>query len=299
MNVEIPPSVIESAARHGAGVPYALKAVAGRLADDPDLGTPSDLPGILTVHLDDGMIEDCPALAIGYLREPDRIEIRHVTPATPPAEPPTPAPHPATPPTDPAADALTARQIADAWHRITTWLRHNAPDSYAALRPGAVLDTDLGTRVPVELQTLWLLTAGDDAGCLPHNMALMPLDAVVTHHRRRMQTQAQEDAHNTGRAEDDRVTVWKPTWIPVVSHGPHDTTSGMYLDTETGFLRSWSLYNDVYDEELDTLVTYLEETADMLENPALATRDRPGLIGGTLFWRSGLIPGQENAWRPL
>ncbi|HLL36502.1 MAG TPA: hypothetical protein VK545_22075 [Streptomyces sp.] len=41
----------------------------------------------------------------------------------------------------------------------------------------------------------------------------------------------------------------------------------------------------------------------MLEAPALATRDTPGLIGGTLVWRSGLGragEGQgEGRWRPL
>ncbi|MFF4749330.1 hypothetical protein ACWD5R_34465 [Streptomyces sp. NPDC002514] len=40
-------------------------------------------------------------------------------------------------PADPDVAAVTVRQVADAWRRITGWLRHNAPDSYAALRPGA------------------------------------------------------------------------------------------------------------------------------------------------------------------
>jgi len=37
------------------------------------MGRPSDLPGILTVTIDGDLFEDCPALAIGYIREPDRI----------------------------------------------------------------------------------------------------------------------------------------------------------------------------------------------------------------------------------
>ncbi|MFJ8085722.1 hypothetical protein ACIQ6Y_34735 [Streptomyces sp. NPDC096205] len=138
MNVEIDPLVRETAARLGAGVPYALKAVAGLPADDPDLGRPSGLPGILTVTLDGDMVEDCPALAIGYIREPDRVEIRYVSAV--------PSPEPATVDNegaeqvrsaDPATDALVVREVADAWHRIIHRLLQDAPDSYAALRAGA------------------------------------------------------------------------------------------------------------------------------------------------------------------
>lgn len=64
-------------------------------------------------------------------------------------------------------------------------------------------------------------------------------------------------------------------WIPVVSFGASDRTSGLYLDADTGFLGRWSRYNDGPGDELDTLVTYLEDTADMLETHALAVRDRP------------------------
>ncbi|WP_326702159.1 hypothetical protein [Streptomyces cyaneofuscatus] len=52
MNVEIPPQIRDAAAQLGAGVPYALKALAGRLADDPDMGEASGLPGLLSVTVD-------------------------------------------------------------------------------------------------------------------------------------------------------------------------------------------------------------------------------------------------------
>ncbi|WP_369174865.1 hypothetical protein AB5J49_46275 [Streptomyces sp. R28] len=324
MNVEIPPYVREIAPQLGAGVPYALKVLAGRLADDPDVGRPSGLPGILTVMIDGDLFEDCPDLAIGYIREPDRIEIRFVNLAS------------FTEPTadaaqgrneeqgqgqgqeqgqgqgqgaDPVADALTVREIADAWRRITDWLQHNAPDSYAALRVGAgpsaiaALESDFGLRIPVELHTLWLLTAGDDGangwGCLPGNEALMTLDAVAAVYRRKTDSQASEDALNAERPEDDRIIVWKATWIPVAALGPADDTSGLYLDAATGYLGRWSHYNEAPGEELDTLVTYLEEAADMLEAPALATRDKPGLIGGALVWLSSIDPAQEDRWQSL
>ncbi|CAM5227951.1 hypothetical protein SALBM311S_12650 [Streptomyces alboniger] len=84
VEVDIQPDVRDIAAQLGAGVPYALKALAGRLADDPGLGRPSGLPGILTVTVDGDMFEDCPDLSVGYIREPDWIEIRFLraTPST-------------------------------------------------------------------------------------------------------------------------------------------------------------------------------------------------------------------------
>jgi hypothetical protein len=314
VDVEIPTDVRDISTRFGAGVPYALKVLAGQLADNPDMGLPSGLPGILTVMVDGDLFEDCPALAVGYIREPDRLEIRYVTLAAS-VEPTSdtqqdPEPDQAqVQPADPAAAAVTVREVADAWHRIISRLQDRAAASYAALRTGAgpaamaALEGELGVRIPVELHALWLLAAGDDGvdgrGCLPGNHALMTLDAVAATYRRKTDAQVQEDARHFDRPEGERITMWKPTWIPVVALGPADSTSGLYLDTSTGYLGRWSRYNEHPGEELDTLVTYLEETADMLETPALATRDKPGLIGGALVWLSSVDPARERRWQPL
>ncbi|MEU3183571.1 SMI1/KNR4 family protein [Streptomyces sp. NPDC006923] len=310
MNVEIPPRIRDTASRLGTGVPYALKVLVGRLADSPDMGRPSGLSGILTVTVDGDLFEDCPTLTIGYIREPNRIEVRYVNP--------TPSDKPAAnaqdqedqdQSPDSAADAVTEREIADAWQRIIRWLEQHAPESHAAVRVGVssdaitALEHGLGTRIPVALRALWLLTAGDDGvhgqGWLPGNEALMPLDAVADFYRERMAAQAYEDTVHARHPERDRFTVWKEAWIPVASFGVADRTSGLYLDAATGYLGRWSRYNEEPGEELDTLVTYLEEAADMLEAPALATRDRPGLIGGTLVWGSMLHPAQADHWQPL
>ncbi|MET9061457.1 hypothetical protein ABZX99_26945 [Streptomyces antibioticus] len=313
MKVEIQPDVRDIAAQLGAGVPYALKVLAGRLADDPDMGRPSNLPGVLNVTVDGAMFEDCPDLSVGYICEPDRIEIRFLR-AVPSTEPSTGVRDQEQgrgqdQPADPAVTAVTVREVADAWRRITGWLKHNAPDSYAALRAGAspaaiaALEGELGIRIPVELHVLWLLTSGDDGGngwgCLPGNRALMTLDAVAAAYRLKMDAQAHEDTFNTDRPEEERITVWKATRIPVVALGPTDITSGLYLDAETGYLGRWSRYDEGPGEVLDTLVTYLEGAADMLEAPALATVDKPGLIGGALVWLSGIDPAQEHQWQPL
>lgn len=307
MNVEILADVRDTAARLGAGVSYALKVVAGQLADDPDMGQPSGLPGILTATVDGDMFEDCPALAIGYIREPDRIEIRYVHPARP-TEPASDA-QDQNPDTAPATGVLAEREIADAWQRITRWLQHNTAASHAALRPGAsataitALEHDLGIQVPADLRALWSLTAGDDGvdgvGCLPGNQVLMALDTIAAFYRQQMESQAHQDTLNAGRGEYDRITVWKASWIPVAALGPADSTSGLYLDSATGYLGRWSRYNEGPGDELETLVTYLEDVADMLEFPGLATRDKPGRIGEALVWGSRLDAAQEDRWQPL
>ncbi|MEW2570196.1 hypothetical protein [Streptomyces sp. NPDC047070] len=317
MKVEIQPDVRNIAARLGADVPYALKAVAGQLADDPDMGRPSGLPGMLTVTVDGDMFDDCPDLSVGYLREPNRIEIRFLE-ALPSPEISADAPaqdqeqrRDEYPSDGVVGAAATVREVADAWGRITAWLQHHAPDSYAALRPGAgptaiaALEGKLGLPIPVELRALWTLSAGDDGvngwgwGCLPRSETLMTLDAAAAIYRLQMDAQADEDASNAERPEEERITVWKTSWIPVISHGTADGTSGWYLDAESGFLGRWSRYDVAPGGALDTLVSYLEETADMLEAPALATRDKPGLIGGSLVWRKRLSPALKEQWQPL
>ncbi|MFE7035186.1 SMI1/KNR4 family protein [Streptomyces sp. NPDC057621] len=317
MKVEIQPDVRETAARLGADVPYALKAVAGLLADDPDMGRPSGLPGMLTVTVNGDMFDDCPDLSVGYLREPDRIEIRFlealpspgISADAPDQEQGQEQRRDEYPSDGVVGAAATVREVADAWRRITGWLKQHAPDSYAALRAGAspasiaALEEDLGIPIPVELRTLWMLTGGDDGadgwGCLPGNRALMNLDAVAARYRLKTDAQTQQDVLNAGRPEEERITVWEATRIPVIALGPADHTMGLYLDAATGYLGFFSREVETPGDVLDTLVTYLEETADMLEAPALAARDKPGLIGGTLIWLSSINPAHEERWQPL
>ena len=93
------------------------------------MGRPSGLPGILTVTVDGDVFEDCPDLSDGHIREADRIEIRFLR-AAPSTEPSTNAQEQEQgrdQPAEPAAAAVTAREVADAWRRITGWLQRNAP----------------------------------------------------------------------------------------------------------------------------------------------------------------------------
>ncbi|AVI00143.1 hypothetical protein C5L38_34375 (plasmid) [Streptomyces sp. WAC00288] len=309
MQVDLPQDVRGTAARLGSGVPYALEVLVSQLTDEPDIGSSSNLPGILTMTVDGGPFEDCPDLIVGYIREPDRVEIRYVnavpSPIALPEEQDQGTPSGSIDP-DPS---VTDREVTDAWQLITRWLEHNAPASHAALRTGASsvcladLKDQLSTHIPGELVTLWGLTAGDDGvdgrGCLPGNKALMPLEAVADVYRMKTEAQARQYRLDAGSPVEEQVIVWKESWIPVMALAVADRTSGLYLDAATGYLGRWSRYNEGPDDWHDTLGTYLEEMADMLENPALATRDKPGLVDRALVWLSGLDPAQETRWQPL
>ncbi|MYS95623.1 MULTISPECIES: hypothetical protein [Streptomyces] len=74
-----------------------------------------------------------------------------------------------------------------------------------------------------------------------------------------------------------------------------DTSYGLFLDTETGRIGHWddTSVSTVGDQTLSML---LEEMADKLEHPQLATGYLPGLIGGRLMWGPPLAADEAAAW---
>ncbi|MCX4719185.1 hypothetical protein OG818_25955 [Streptomyces virginiae] len=94
------------------------------------------------MNIDGDTFEDCPALVVGYLCEPDRIEVRYVSPAhggTPAGDDQGQSQEEARPEhqvRDAAGDEIVGREVADAWARIVGRLAAHAPTSYAALRSG-------------------------------------------------------------------------------------------------------------------------------------------------------------------
>ncbi len=191
--------------------------------------------------------------------------------------------------------------MAEAWQRITSWLEQNAPASHEALLPAAseqdidVLEQELGLRVPVELRALWLRCAGNrdvpGTGFFPeHGWALMPLDSVRAVYRRQLRWQRDH--------ADAETCVWKPSWVPFCSWSVTDTSYGLFVDAETGEIGHWedTAVRTVEDRSLTML---LEEIADRLENPRLATGYRPGLIGKRLVWGPPAAADEAAAWRPF
>ncbi|MDN3259194.1 SMI1/KNR4 family protein [Streptomyces sp. CSDS2] len=209
--------------------------------------------------------------------------------------------------------AIAARQVTDAWRRIEAWLGEHAPVSHAALGPGAgaeeiaAVEAALGFAVPVELRTLWGLVSGGNVnggGFWLGNRSLLRLDDVVAVYRRMMvlQTQAERRYPTPGVPGEDDIVVWQRPWIPVFSCGEHDTVLGTYLDSGSGLMWHWSKYAYVLPDGTEpqhSVVTCLEEIADSLETPALATEGTAGLLDGRLVWLDeSLTEDERRRWHP-
>jgi hypothetical protein len=228
--------------------------------------------------VDGDLFEDCPSVAIGYIREPDRIEIRYVNPAAHPAEP--------------AADAR-ARTRTRTRTRIRRSLPPLAPTRSPDGRsptPGSASPAGSSTTPP----TPTLRSA--PARAPPPSLSV---DAVAAFYRQQLDSQAHQDTLNARRPEYDRITVWKPDWIPVVSHGVADRTSGLYLDAATGYLGPLVPLQRSPRRRARHAGHLPGGRRRHARGPGPGHAGQAGLIGGALVWGSRLDSVQEERWQPL
>lgn len=305
VNVDLPDRIRARCTELGDGVLYAVKTLAQQLADDPRLGERAGRLGLYAAAIDSDAFDACPPLVVRYawgppLLDVDQIEIRDVEATGPLPDAGDVQALAAVP--DPHMQQIAARQVTEAWRRITRWLEQHAPATRAALLPGAstyeiaALEQACGVGVPVELRALWLLCAGGKdtpgAALMPdYGWALMPLGAVATSYR--WHTDNQREPGVGWGAEE--ATAWKPSWIPFCSWSVTDTSYGLFIDAETGRVGHWddTAVRTVGDQTLSEL---LEEMADKLEHPRLATGCLPGLIGGRLVWGPPLAADEAALW---
>ncbi|WP_369206478.1 SMI1/KNR4 family protein [Streptomyces sp. PU-14G] len=200
-----------------------------------------------------------------------------------------------------------ARRVAAAWQRVEAWLREHAPASYATLQSGAseealaVLESDLGARVPKQLRTLWHLRAGAAAGegsaFMLGNWALMRLSRVSKTHR--LHIELQQDREEDEDYEPEEDVFWQPGWMPFSSFAVDDETYGLYLDGDTGEVRKWEESNEEHDSVADSLAAYLEKMADGLEHPAPPPAGAGLLRGAALHWGMPILDADAAVWEAL
>ena len=118
--------------------------------------------------------------------------------------------------------------IEHAWQRIESWLRENAPDTLASLRPGAapaeiaVTEAHLGVTLPDDLRASYLIHDGQtDISSLIEGVELLSLSNVC------IQWTIWKDLLDDGTFEDSvsapvgpiRPEWWNARWIPLTRDG--------------------------------------------------------------------------------
>lgn len=204
------------------------------------------------------------------------------------------------------------RNLEAAWGRLTTWLKANAPVSYASLLPPAPeqaikaadarLRQHLGFGLPVELAHLWRLCGGVEhqyieadeeegevgsGAFLPGGILLGPAGAL-----------------GPRLPEIDRSDLWGSAVVPWLTGDEAGTESGHYVGADgVGY---WSLPDNLACDKpgYSSIAAYLEAVhRTLVEGPAdLMGPGVPGLVWGCLIWDDPEAPVLDDAlehWRPV
>ncbi|MFF4796028.1 SMI1/KNR4 family protein [Streptomyces sp. NPDC001276] len=204
-----------------------------------------------------------------------------------------------------------SRDILAAWDRIESWLKVNAPNSYASLRPPAAPEriaaaqAHMGVSWPEEVSALWLRhdgaeffeVDGDEEGEVDPAKFLtrytfLPLSEVTRVY--------------AARSDPDTGAVGFSGWVPlsgadddyagemVVVDGPDAGRVGRWFSTDSAYLH----------REYSTLGGYLEAVAEALESGTGPLADRngvvPGVALGCLVWQNPrAVSAVQAPWEPL
>ncbi|MER5950212.1 SMI1/KNR4 family protein [Streptomyces sp. NPDC001904] len=203
---------------------------------------------------------------------------------------------------------IERRQIDDAWRRIEAWLQLRAPATFGNLLPGASeadlaeLQESLGVRLPVGLKAVWGRSAGFGPdwppGFMPGGSVLLSFEMIRRVYEERMiLLRRHEEAQKRKGAVEDEIPLWRASWIPFAGLDS-DAVSGFCLDAESG--KIWS-YNETREREVqfESLMDLVEEMADVLDIPSLASEVKVGLMNGFLVWGVPQDPGERAAWVAL
>jgi cell wall assembly regulator SMI1 len=133
--------------------------------------------------------------------------------------------------------------MSAAWKRIEAWLKKNAPDTFAALRPGASDDDveqaerALGRKLPKPVVDSYKLHDGmrGGAGPLVDEWSLMALATVVREWKtlKKLLDDGTFEGTTADAAAQIKSTWWSPGWIPIAGNGSGDYLC-VDLDPEPG-----------------------------------------------------------------
>ncbi|MFI5998686.1 SMI1/KNR4 family protein [Streptomyces sp. NPDC051362] len=196
---------------------------------------------------------------------------------------------------------LSDTLVQSSWARIDTWLRRNAPVTFAELAPPAApgeiaaAQAELGVRFPAELLESLACHNGAErySGVLPDNAPLSVAEMVELW-RLRVEISNEDDDPQESFDEDE--PWWHPEWIPWAATDGHVQVIDMRTGPEQG--RIGSAPHDDSGQFGDglgwsSLGAYLHQVAEALEFGGTVSELSPYLTpDGELRW---VFPGEEAA----
>ncbi|MFF3762215.1 histone-like nucleoid-structuring protein Lsr2 [Streptomyces sp. NPDC002185] len=179
--------------------------------------------------------------------------------------------------------------VREAWGRVTAWLEHHEPEVFASLGgPGSLAAVrDAESRMGVELTDelrLWLVSLDIDASrqppagsgpvelggpdVLPSGGLLLGLGDIERVYLYKM---AMEELSQSGDAD---CPSWRREWVPIASE--YDGVYGMFVNTVTGAVGTWSEGEFPEEFEYLSLFAFFQDVADQLEGVSSGVWDGPG-----------------------
>ncbi|MFI2304493.1 histone-like nucleoid-structuring protein Lsr2 [Actinacidiphila glaucinigra] len=182
-----------------------------------------------------------------------------------------------------------AEDPRQAWRRVTTWLEQHRPVVFDALGgPGteaAISEAEarMGVKLPREMRQ-WLLVNDTDAGrrpevrsplvalgcqdVLPSGGLLLGLTDIERVYRHKKDTEEMQPS------PDREHPSWRKEWVPVSAET--DGHYGIFLNTRTGTVGSWSRSSDPEEHEYPSLFAFFQDVADRLEGVSSGDWSGPG-----------------------
>lgn len=133
---------------------------------------------------------------------------------------------------------------------------------------------------------------------MPGGSVLLSFEVIRRVYEERMiLLRRHEQSQKQRGASEDEIPLWRASWIPFAGLDS-DALSGLCLDAESGEI--WS-YSETREREVqfESLTDFVEEMADVLDIPSLASEAKVGLMNGFLVWGVPQDPAEHAAWVAL
>jgi cell wall assembly regulator SMI1 len=166
--------------------------------------------------------------------------------------------------------------VKDTWDRIDTWLRENAPDVQAALRPGASeeqirsAEEAMGVSFPDEVKAAYRIHDGCSGAGFLYGWEWLSLERMVSEWKvwKDLLDGGDFDGINSRPHRAIRNDWWHPSWIPLTYDGGGNHHCLDLAPAKRGRVgQIIMMWHDDSERplEADSFAAWLEAFADFLE----------------------------------